>query len=126
MTSPNAQMIVNSWSLAVRHMWNLPLNAHRYLIEHISGTHAKTMLSCCYVKFIRSIKKSPKLAVHLLFQKLCANVKTETGRNLRYVLDATNYESVKDIVKHNVRSIGDSSFFEHEELDFIIDYLSTS
>ena len=156
MTSSNAKMIVNSWSVAVRHMWNLPLNAHRYLIEQLSGTHARTMLICQYVKFLRSIKKSPKLAVQLLFQKLCANVNTVTGRNIRYVLDATNYESVEDIdlskvkknmkfceveehdvwkgdfikemvnVKHNVLSICDSSFFEDEELDFIIDYLSTS
>jgi hypothetical protein len=35
---------------------------------------------------------------------------------------------IKEIVilKLNNLSIGDSSFFEDEELDFIIDYLSTS
>jgi hypothetical protein len=65
-----------------------------------------------------------------------------------YVLDATTYKSVEDIdlskvkknmkfcvadddvwkdfikemvnVKHNFLSIGDSSFFENEELDFIL------
>ena len=63
LSSPNAQMIINSWSVSVRHMWGLPYNAHKYLIETLSGTHASTMLMCRFVKFIQGIKKSPKQAV---------------------------------------------------------------
>jgi hypothetical protein len=151
-------MIQNSWSVAVRQMWNLPYNAHRFLIEQLSGTHARTMLICRYVKFIRSIKKSPKLGVQLLFQKVRNNVNTVTGKNIHFVQQATGYDTVEDIniiqvkktmkfcevndndawkadfikeivnVKQNVLFFDDDSdaFLETEDLDFIIDYLSTS
>ena len=158
LTSTNTQMIQNSWSVAVRQMWNLPYNAHRFLIEQLSGTHARTMLICRYVKFIRSIKKSPKLGVQLLFQKVRNNVNTVTGKNIHFVQQATGYDTVEDIniiqvkktmkfcevndndawkadfikeivnVKQNVLFFDDDSdaFLETEDLDFIIDYLSTS
>ena len=43
LSSNACKQLVNSWSVSVRQMWNLPFNAHRYLIEPISGHHAETM-----------------------------------------------------------------------------------
>ena len=158
MSSPNTQMIINSWSVAVRHMWGLPYSAHRYLIEQLSGTHASTMLICRYIKFIHSIRKSLKLAVQFLYQKIKKNVNTVTGRNIAFVLQATGYDEVEEInvsevkkrikfcdmaeennwkvdflreivnVKNNVLVLDDEGevFFDNEDLNDMIYYLSTS
>ena len=97
MSLPNTEMIMNSWSVAVKHMWGLPHGAHSYLIEELSGTHARTMLMCRYVKFLTSIKRSIKLAVQFLFQKVRNNVNTATGKNIAYVLNATDYDNLGEI-----------------------------
>ena len=102
LSSPNAQMIINSWSVSVRHMWGLPYNAHKYLIETLSGTHASTMLMCRFVKFIQGIKKSPKQAVQFLYEKIKKNVNTVTGRNVAFVLKATGYNEIEHIKTQEV------------------------
>ena len=121
MTSANTQMIINSWSVAVRHMWGLPYNAHRYLMEKLSGTHAKTMLLCRYIKFIKSIQKSPKLAVQFLYQKIRKNLNTVTGKNINFVLKETGYDEIESIntieVKKRVK------FCEVEESGWKADFI---
>ena len=52
---------------------------------------------CRYVKFIKSIKKSTKLAVQFLFQKVKNNVNTVTGKNIAVVLNATAYDNIEEI-----------------------------
>ena len=110
LSSPSTQMIFNTWSVSVRHMWGLPYNAHRYLIEMLSGTHASTMLICRFAKFVQGIKKSPKLAVQFLYEKIKTNVNTVTGRNVAFVLKATGYKQIEDIntkeVKERVKFAG--------------------
>ena len=84
-------------------MWDLPYNAHRYFIEDLSGVHASTMLICRFINFIKSIKKSPKLAVQFLYQKVKNNVNTVTGKNIKFVVEATGYEHVEDIETNEVK-----------------------
>jgi hypothetical protein len=95
-------MIINSWSVSVRHMWGLPYNAHKYLIETLSGTHASTMLMCRFTKFIQGIKKSPKQAVQFLYDKIKKNVNTVTGRNVAFVLKATGSNEIENIKTQEV------------------------
>ena len=87
LSSDSVSQLVNSWSVSVRHMWGLPLQAHRYLLTQLGGTHAQEMLVSRYVKFLQSIQKSDKLAVKLMLQKVLYNVETVTGRNVRYIED---------------------------------------
>ena len=104
LTSPSTQSITNSWSVAVKHMWGLPPGAHRYLVEKLGGMHAKTMLMLRYIKFIQLIKKSPKLAVQFLYQKIHRNVNTVTGRNVAFILNASGYAEMEDINLAKVKS----------------------
>ena len=154
----NAKMIVNSWSVAVRHMWDLPFNSHRYLIEELSGMHAQTMLICRFINFIQSIKKSPKQAVQFLYQKVKSNVETVTGKNIRYVIEKSGVEDIEDMktnglkkslkfcespsehgwkvqfikeivdVKQKVLFLNQESdmMFEDEDLEYLIEFLSTN
>ena len=87
LSSDSVSQLANSWSVSVRHMWGLPLQAHRYLLTQLGGTHAQEMLVSRYVKFLQSIQKSDKLAVKLMLQKVLYNVATVTGRNVRYIED---------------------------------------
>ena len=103
LSSRNVKMLENSWSVSVRYRWNLPNNDHRYFIEPLGGTHARTMLLSRYVSFIQSAKKSDKLTVQQLLQITMNNVKTITGKNIRFILTELNQADIfkvkKDFIK---------------------------
>ena len=114
-SSENFSQIVNSWSVSVRHMWGLSYATHKYLIEALSGQHAMSMLISRYVKFIQSMKKSPKIAVQFLVQKVANNCNTLTGRNVRFVCDKIGVENIFDINPNNVKK--KFKFSELKEID---------
>ena len=86
---------MNSWSVSTRHMWDVPRETQRYMVEELGGQHAQTMLIVRYVKFLQSMKKSSKLAVQFLLEKVANDLRTVTGRNIRYILEKIQYR--KDI-----------------------------
>ena len=88
------KQLVNSWSVAVRHMWNLPHNTHRMFIESLGGTHAEVMLYSRYTNFLQSIRKSGKLAATYLLEKTHADLTTMTGQNVRHFLDKTGERNI--------------------------------
>ena len=90
MTSDSVSQLVISWVVSVRHMWGLPMNANRYLIEELAGDHAQAMILSRYVKFIKNVQKSPKLAAQFMLQKVFNNLDTITGRNIRYIQEKIN------------------------------------
>ena len=104
LTSPNVQQLINSWSVATRYMWDLPLDTHRYYIEELGGIHAQTMIFSRYVTFVQSLAKSDKLVIQFIFQKCKENVETVTGRNIRHVLNETNSENILKIKKSELKT----------------------
>ena len=150
----NTTQLINSWSVAVRHMWSLPDNSHRFFIEALGGPHAKLMLMCRYVNFVRNINKSSRPAAIYLLNRSMKNVNTVTCRNIHYILketgesdilsvnigqlkknyhfvqinpdDAWKIDFVREItnVKQNVLEI-DQNQMTVEELSDIVDYLTT-
>ena len=70
LTSRNVRMLENTWSVSIRHMWELPHNSHRYFIEPLGGVHARNMLQSRYVSFIKSAQKSSKMSVLLMLQMI--------------------------------------------------------
>ena len=96
LTSKKTSQLVNSWSVSVRHMWRLPLNSHRYLMEPLGGKHAYSMLISRYIKFIQNmICKSDKPAVQLMFNMIRDNMSTTTGRNVRHIEDLFQCDILK-------------------------------
>ena len=85
--SNSASQLVNSWSVSIRQMWELPFNSHRYLVEQLGGDHAFSMLIMRFVNFIKNIQKSDKIGVQLMLRKVINNVDTVTGRNVRSIRD---------------------------------------
>ena len=72
-TSRNFNMIINSWSVKVRHMWGLPFQTHRYFIEPLGGIHAQNLIYTRFIKFMQSIKKGRKSAPYYLLEKIKDN-----------------------------------------------------
>ena len=92
MTSNSANQLINSWSVSVRQMWGLPMQAHRYLIEELAGDHAQAMILSRYIKFLQNAKKSPKLPVQMMLQRVFRNINTITGRNVRHIQDKVGHQ----------------------------------
>ena len=156
LSSPPATQLVNSWSVSIRHMWDLPLQAHRYLIEELGGQHAQSMLITRYVKFLQSVTRSPKTCVKFLLQKVIGNMNTITGKNIAFIQRKTGYKfdlltldpfkvkrnlkfcDIKDEDKWRIDMIREitnlkqgvleleGEGFSKSELSEIIDFISTS
>ena len=103
LTSRNVRMLENSWSVSVRYMWDLPNNSHRYFVEPLGGTHAKSMLMSRYVSFIQSAKRSAKLVVQQLLQMTKDNVETVTGKNIRYILTELDQSDIFKVNKISIK-----------------------
>ena len=93
------KQLINSWSVSVREMWNLPRDAHRAFIEPLGGTHAQTLIYTRYVGFIQSIRKSNKMAVVYLLEKVVNDLNTMTGQNVRHILDESQERNIFSINK---------------------------
>ena len=72
-----------AWNTAIRILFNVPRDTHRYLIESISQClHVKAMLASRSVSFYETIEASSKLCIRYL-SNLCKNdLNTVLGRNL--------------------------------------------
>ena len=98
LTSDAVNSFINTWSVSVRHMWNLPRETHRRFIEPLGGIHAKTMIYSRFIKFIQSIGKGNKSAPIYLLETIKNNTQTITGRNIKLILqemDVRNLEQIK-------------------------------
>ena len=103
MSGDKTRQLVNSWSVSVRHMWDLPLSTHRNLLEPLSGVHAETMIFSRYVGFIQSLRKSSKVAVKFLVEQIHQDTRTITGRNIRYILNKTNGTDIFSMNRQNLK-----------------------
>lgn len=103
LNSRNVQMLENSWSVSVRHMWDLPNNSHRYFVEPLGGIHARSMLVSRYVSFMQSTKRSPKFTVQLLLQMVQNDMETVTGKNVRYILTELDQSDIFKIPKSYIK-----------------------
>ena len=105
-----------SWSVSLRHMWVLHHDSHRFFMEVLGGTHARTMLFSRFTSFVQSLMRSQKPAVILLFLKVCQNVNSVTGKNIRYILNKTkNYDILKINAKRQKRELRYCSMKEEDE-----------
>ena len=146
-------MLENTWNTAVRIMFDLPLQTHRYLIEPISKTkHLKFVLIDRFLSFLNQIVKSKKLIPKQLLSFIKNDVRSTTGSNLRNILLLTDKNHIEEICIDDIRKmvfeeiddrdkwkidfineITDVKFnqldvehFSREELDEILNFLCTS
>ena len=126
MEGRHTSQLVNSWSVAVRHTWDIPMNSHMWFMESLGGTHTKVMFVTRYINFIQSIQKSSRTAVLLLFQKCKNNLLTVTGRNVDFVQKEVNHPDILTMKIKDVKKSYSENQFSIEELDDIINFIVTS
>ena len=101
-----AVMLENSWNVSFRHMFSLPLQTHRYLVEPVSGqTHLKTVLVKHFLSFIRQIKEGPKDIVKHILKTIQHDVRSTTGNNLRNIMLVTGNTSISHLTIHDACKI---------------------
>ena len=84
-----AVMIENSWNVSFRHMYNIPLQTHRYLVEPATQyKHIKTILVRRFISFVEQLKKCPKQLPRHLLKVVQNDVRSTTGSNLRNIMAA--------------------------------------
>ena len=105
LTSKESQSIISTWSVSVKHMWDIPIQSHRYLMEPLGGTHLKTMLYSRFIKFIKSIQTGNKLAAKLLLEMIKDNTETITGRNIKIILMELNKSNINQIDNKSLRGL---------------------
>ena len=101
-----AVMLENSWNTAVRIMYDLPLQTHRYFIEPLSGAkHWKFVLIERFLGFLEQILKSRKTVPKHILKYVKHDVKSVTGSNLRNILLLTDRDAIEEVSKHDIKAL---------------------
>ena len=104
--SREAIMLENSWNTAVRIMFDLPMQTHKYLIEPISqAKHLKNVLIERFLSFLSQIEKSKKLIPKQLLSFIKHDVRSTTGSNLRNILLLTKKNTIEEITLEDIKLI---------------------
>ena len=79
--------LCNSWNICVKLAWNVPRSTHTYLVDNLLGVNhlsVKRQLLSRYIKFFKGLLKSKSCEVKLLANIVARDVRSVTGKNLRY------------------------------------------
>ena len=147
------EMLENSYSVAVRLMFGLPRETHRYLIEPLTDRrHVKFDLISRFMNFTDKIRKSKKETLIYVYNKIHRDVRSITGKNLtkiKNLYDKDDIENLKEIDYGNlvfrslppgeewrvslIRELIDVKFdtskiesFNAEEIDEMLTYVCTT
>ena len=94
------EMLENSWNTSVRLMFDLPRTTHTRFIEGISDcSHLRKILASRFLSFTQSLMKSSKQIVRNLYDTICRDVQSVTGKNLRHILLQVYKDDISDLVK---------------------------
>jgi len=78
--------LYSSWNVAIRILYNLPRETHRYLIEPVSeNLHIKTLLCTRFYTFYSSLSHCTKLAIRTLANIFNNDMRTVLCRNLNNI-----------------------------------------
>ena len=80
-------------------MWDLPNSTHKSLLEPLSPVpHLESALLGRYIGFIDSLSKSSKPLIKILYRNCISNVSTNTGQNLKYLMDKYSKWSIWSLI----------------------------
>ena len=115
------EMLEKSWNVAIRRMFSLPVNTHRYLIEPISRMeHASTLLNKRFLSFVQSIRGSKKVCLRDLLRVVEHDTRSVTGHNLRTLMLKSNVNDIRALrPEHAVRNYKEVPLDEEYRIAFI-------
>lgn len=83
-----ASQYLNSWTTAIKLAWNCPRATRSYLVQDVLAcgyTSAKADILARYGKFFKGLRTSPCWEVTVLANLVARDVRSSTGRNIKYV-----------------------------------------
>jgi hypothetical protein len=99
-----AGMVENSYSMAMRIMFGLPRETHRYFIEPLTDTrHIKFDLIERFLNLLSKIRKSKKDTLKYVLERVMYDVGSVTGRNMNRITNLCNLDSIDSIQPSIVR-----------------------
>ena len=87
--------LCNSWNICVKLAWDVPRSTHTYLVDNLLGINhlsVKRQLLSRYTKFFRGLLKSKSNEVKLLSNIVARDVRSVTGKNLKYIENETGLD----------------------------------
>ena len=110
-----AERLEKTWNVSQRLMLGLHRETHRYFIEPVSqNKHIIFHLYKRFVKFVDCMKRSKKMSLRSLCDKVATDCRSTTGRNIRTLMLRFNAGTIAELRK-NV--LNDSTYKEANEDD---------
>ena len=106
MDSSEIGKLESTYNKSIKLMFGLPLQTHRYFIEPLTDQpHLKKQLLRRYMTFFERIESSKKRSLKMLLKLSKTDVRTTTGRNLRYLMISLGKRSVDEIRAEDIDSL---------------------
>ena len=91
----NTNKISTSWNVAVRILFDLPRQTHRYFIEPVSESlHVKTMLCSRFISFCDSLSNSSKLIIRLIYNLFKYDRRSVLCKNISNISRECNVDRI--------------------------------
>ena len=104
--SNNVSRLYTSWNIAIRILFKIPRETHRYFIEPLSDSiHVKTMLCSRFVSFFDSLCNSSKFCIRFLANLAKDDQRSVLGQNLTNISADCNVDKIalsSRLVKRNM------------------------
>ena len=96
------QMMMNSYNVNLRIIFNLPDSTHCWIMEQVSGcSHARKLINQRFIKFVNSLFNTKRSIVKSLFMAVHSDVRSHIGENMRRVLTDTRTQIVPGRTKQS-------------------------
>ena len=98
LVGPEAIKLEAAYNKSVKIMLDLPYGTHRGLIEPLTGRkHLRKILWKRFLTMMKSIVKSKKSILRVIYNEIWSDTRSRTGRNLRRIM----LESGSNVVDHD-------------------------
>ena len=85
----------STWRTAVKLAWEVPRSTHTYMLDHLLAagiTTSRTEILSRYSGFFKNLRCSASAEVQLLALMVGRDLRTTTGRNLRFISEEANID----------------------------------
>ena len=118
MNSDEYGKLTRSWNTTLKMVWNLPYATHKRFLESLTEVpHLQSTLHSRYAGFLYSLMASSKPQVKMMSIICQDNLSTQTGQNIRLMLNLYSYENLKSLLNnsHTIKRIRVNQLEEGEE-----------
>ena len=85
-------------------IWDLPFATHTRFLESLSPVpHLESVLTGRYLGFLNNFLKSNNLALGLIFSNCVSNISSQTGQNIKYMMDKHKMDSLANLVDEKTK-----------------------